>query len=90
MLISLKKTASSPFDMACQRRHDNIEEVLIKGGAVNLCDSKGFSPLAAASNNGHESTMQLLIENGANVNLFEKKPHQVLFIWPVNADIKTL
>ena len=49
-------------------RRDTIVEALIQRGAnVNLSGT-GASPLYTACQNGHESTAQLLLKSGANVN----------------------
>lgn len=40
---------------------------------VNACDITGYSLLAIASESRHENTVQLLVENCANANLFGKK-----------------
>ena len=47
---------------------------------VNLCTETGASPLCIACQKGHDSTVQLLLNNGAVVNLCIMKgdnPHRI-------------
>lgn len=38
-----------------------------------MCSEDGTSPLHIACVNGHHSTVQLLLENGADINLCDEK-----------------
>ncbi len=47
---------------------------------VNQCDSKGFTPLFVAAQNGHTKIVTLLLQNGADVNQAEQRGHTPLWI----------
>ena len=48
-------------------------------GLVNELDSEGFTPLYTACQNGHESTVLLLLDRGAKINLAAKDGATPLF-----------
>jgi ankyrin repeat protein len=61
------RTLLSGAAMAGQTELVNL---LIKEGAVvNLLDGLGFAPLHVASGNGHVETADILMENGANIEI---------------------
>lgn len=47
---------------------------------INLCSRDGYSPLFKACQKGHESTVQLLLRNKAEINLCMKDTASPLFI----------
>jgi ankyrin repeat protein len=52
----------------------NLLECLIKQGAhVNAQDKGAWTPLHLAAKNGHVKAIQILLENGANLNVKDTK-----------------
>ena len=47
---------------------EEVKQCLILGSDVNLRGLGNMTPLHRASQNGHEEMVELLIENGADVN----------------------
>lgn len=69
-------SGNSLLIIACCNKNTKLAEILIRGGAdVNLCNKYGETPLYSMCKNynGKESfkIIQLLIENGANVNVYD-------------------
>ena len=46
-----------------------MQLLLNNGAEVNLCEETGASPLYIACQNGHDSTVQLLLNNGAETGI---------------------
>lgn len=47
-------------------------DIIKKGSDVSLYNSKGHNLIAGASENTQESAVQVVVENGANMNFFEE------------------
>ena len=55
------------------------QELLVAGAAVNLANSKGFTPLHMAAQNGHEAVVRLLLAAGADLRLADDVKTKNLF-----------
>ena len=57
---------------------------------VNQSDSKGFTPLFVAAQNGHTRIVTLLLQNGADVNHAEQRGHTPLWISALRGHVRVL
>eukprot|EP01083_Nonionella_stella_P200917 735368_1 len=57
---------------------------------VNQCDSKGFTPLFVAAQNGHTRIVTLLLQNGADVNQAEQRGHTPLWISALRGHVEVV
>ena len=64
----MRKKASFCYDVSENGNYKGIVEYLASGGDPNKSIAKGFTPLHVASGNGYGKCVEVLIENGANVN----------------------
>lgn len=72
------QTAFSSLIAACDKGdHADVQCLLKEDVRINEFDTDGFSPLFKACQNGH---VQLLLVNGANVNLCNKRMVSPLFL----------
>ncbi|CAJ0835912.1 14728_t:CDS:2, partial [Entrophospora sp. SA101] len=69
------KHEMSPLLVAATYGHTSISRMLLEGGFqidVDYQDETGKTALALACYQGHTSTVEVLIKNGANVNIVDK------------------
>lgn len=60
----------SPFIFACY--HGKYEFLRSNGAGINLGHQGGASPQSMACEEGHDTIVQLLLSNGADINLYKK------------------
>lgn len=67
----VNRTLHSALFFAAQQGHDEIVSILLSQPGVDIdsTSSSGETPLMQAAMNGHESTVRLLLADGANVNV---------------------
>ena len=63
------KDGSTALSFACERRHWQIADTLLKRGADPNQHSEMIAPLVAASRHGADDIVQKLISHGADVNV---------------------
>ncbi|XP_078323059.1 uncharacterized protein LOC144622286 isoform X2 [Crassostrea virginica] len=78
--IELGKTVASPLHIACQNGHDNVVLVLLRYANINQCKKNGMGPLHKACYYGRVSTVKLLLDKGANVNMRDNTLASPLYI----------
>lgn len=63
--------SGSALIVAADQGFDEIVKILIiKGAALETADEKGYTALAKAAKNGHLTTLKILINAGAKVNVY--------------------
>ncbi|XP_062612944.1 ankyrin-1-like [Saccostrea cucullata] len=76
------------------RRNKTILSLLRNGAkinmCINLCNKNGASPLYIACQNGHDSTVQLLLNNGADINLCDNDGFSPLLVAGKNGHDSTV
>lgn len=64
-------TQGSALILAAGRGFDEIvKQLILKGAPLNVEDAQGYNALAIAAKNGHLTTMKILINAGAKVNVY--------------------
>ena len=59
---------------------------LINKESVNQQDNKGLTPLMYAALNNYSEIVQLLLDNGAKINMVDKMAGSTALIWASTAD----
>jgi ankyrin repeat protein len=56
---------------------ESVRDAIEEGANLNFQDEQGTSPLILAARRGHEKVARLLLDHGANVDLFDKENRTV-------------
>lgn len=64
-----------------------IEMAIKNGSNVNIANKYGRSPLHLAAYNGHQSTAELLVQKGADINLKDHLDLTPLFMATITRKI---
>lgn len=74
------KYGTTPFMMACKNGHLDVVKKLTKLASMEAADNNGTTPLLHAIENNQRETIKLLLNEGASVNVYNRKgysPSQV-------------
>ncbi|VDI79532.1 Hypothetical predicted protein [Mytilus galloprovincialis] len=80
-ILSLSHTDWSPILIVARHGYFALVKMLIDMGLnVNICDTKGRTPLFFASYGGHRDITKLLLKHHANAKICDKKERSPLYI----------
>ena len=65
----MSETSQNYLSLACEYGHANIATLLLSKGSRLVSNNDGLSPLHLSSREGHAEICQILLENGADINL---------------------
>ncbi|KAL5288688.1 ASZ1 family protein [Megaselia abdita] len=74
------KYGATPFMMACKNGHIDVVKKLAKLASMEASDNNGTTPLLYAIENNQQEIIKILLEEGANINICNRKgysPSQV-------------
>jgi len=78
-IVATMATPFPPFPRIGSHDEKQLLDWIRSGGAVNAKGPNGLTPLCAAALRGHPTTVQLLLKNGADVNLSSQ--HDCTALW---------
>ncbi|RSL54066.1 hypothetical protein CEP54_010073 [Fusarium duplospermum] len=86
----------TPLHLAAEKGHPDSMILLLMGGDVNVntCDDEGDTPLHLAVEEGHEAVVKILLDYGADLNIYNKAEVRPLtraaIIWATQIDVDVI
>ena len=89
--ITMVTVSRTGLHLAAARGHLKLAEYIVSlGGNIDTRDDKGRTPLLKSVDSGHEQTMMLLLNNGADPNKFDGCGLTALHIAVYRRDLVTV